>query len=296
MLLKGEGEHADNIMGGAEWSTLSHDAFPGKVFDFMLSNPPYGKSWKKDLEAMGGKKEMNDPRFQVTTRRGVVAGHALQRRPDAVSGQHGQQDEPRHAPGQPHRPGAQRLLAVHRRCRPGESNIRRWLFENDWVEAIVALPLNLFYNTGIATYVWLLSNRKAPERAGQGAADRCQRLVRTPAQESGKEELHHGSEPTSSGDGGLRRIWRRANTPRCLPMRPLATGSSRVERPLRLHSRLTPGGDRKRCDGLGRREIRESALDAVRRRAAGRFRPRAAQMEKRLAGRVGQCRKTPRRR
>jgi len=54
MLLKGEGESADQIVGGAEWSTLSHDAFPAQEFDFMLANPPYGKSWKKDLEAMGG--------------------------------------------------------------------------------------------------------------------------------------------------------------------------------------------------------------------------------------------------
>jgi len=65
MLLKGEGENADHIVGGAEWSTLSHDAFPSRVFDFMLSNPPYGKSWKKDLEAMGGKEGMRDPRFRV---------------------------------------------------------------------------------------------------------------------------------------------------------------------------------------------------------------------------------------
>jgi len=54
MLLKGEGESADQIVGGAEWSTLSHDAFPAQEFDFMLANPPYGKNWKKDLEAMGG--------------------------------------------------------------------------------------------------------------------------------------------------------------------------------------------------------------------------------------------------
>lgn len=65
MLLSGEGENADHIIGGAEWSTLSHDAFPAMQFDFMLSNPPYGKSWKKDLEAMGGKDEMRDPRFKV---------------------------------------------------------------------------------------------------------------------------------------------------------------------------------------------------------------------------------------
>ena len=58
MLLKGEGENADQIIGGAEWSTLAHDAFPAREFDFMLSNPPYGKSWKKDLEVMGGKDGM----------------------------------------------------------------------------------------------------------------------------------------------------------------------------------------------------------------------------------------------
>src|SRR5262245_9618812 len=65
LLLKGEGENPDHIIGGAEWSTLSHDAFQAQRFDFMLSNPPYGKSWKKDLEAMGGKENMRDPRFKV---------------------------------------------------------------------------------------------------------------------------------------------------------------------------------------------------------------------------------------
>jgi type I restriction enzyme M protein len=65
MLLKGEGESAEHIVGGAEWSTLAHDAFPAREFDFMLANPPYGKSWKKDLEAMGGKDGMRDPRFRV---------------------------------------------------------------------------------------------------------------------------------------------------------------------------------------------------------------------------------------
>ena len=58
LLLKGEGEEADNIVGGPEWSTLSNDAFPSREFDFMLSNPPYGKSWKSDLERMGGKAGM----------------------------------------------------------------------------------------------------------------------------------------------------------------------------------------------------------------------------------------------
>src|SRR5688572_15578729 len=65
LLLKGEGDAADNIVGGPEHSTLSNDAFPSREFDFMLSNPPYGKSWKGDLERMGGKQGMQDPRFVV---------------------------------------------------------------------------------------------------------------------------------------------------------------------------------------------------------------------------------------
>jgi type I restriction enzyme M protein len=152
MLLKGEGEHAAAIMGGAEWSTLSHDAFAGMVFDFMLSNPPYGKSWKKDLEAMGGKKEMKDPRFQVNHRSEVLSlvtrssdGQMLFLANMASKMNHDS-------------PLGSRIAQVHNGSSlftgdagSGESNIRRWLFENDWVEAIVALPLNLFYNTGIAT-------------------------------------------------------------------------------------------------------------------------------------------------
>jgi type I restriction enzyme M protein len=65
LLLKGEGEEADNIVGGPEWSTLANDAFPSREFDFMLSNPPYGKSWKSDQERMGGKGGMRDPRFVI---------------------------------------------------------------------------------------------------------------------------------------------------------------------------------------------------------------------------------------
>ena len=63
--LKGEGDAADNVVGGPEHSTLANDAFPSREFDFMLSNPPYGKSWKTDLERMGGKKDMRDPRFLI---------------------------------------------------------------------------------------------------------------------------------------------------------------------------------------------------------------------------------------
>jgi type I restriction enzyme M protein len=65
LLLKGEGVAADNIVGGPEHSTLANDAFPSRESDFMLSNPPYGKSWKSDLERMGGKDGLKDPRFLI---------------------------------------------------------------------------------------------------------------------------------------------------------------------------------------------------------------------------------------
>ena len=135
----------------------------------MLSNPPYGKSWKIDLERMGGKSDITDPRFVV---------------------EHGGEPDysliTRSSDGQlmflanmlskmkPDTPMGSRVAEVHNGSSlftgdagQGESNIRRWIIENDWLEAIVALPLSMFYNTGIATYVWVLGNRKAPHRRGR---------------------------------------------------------------------------------------------------------------------------------
>jgi len=168
MLLKGEGKSADHIVGGAEWSTLSHDAFPAQEFDFMISNPPYGKGWKKDLEAMGGKDGMRDPRFKV-----MHQGEELSLVTRSSDGQ--MLFLANMASKMNHRSAlGSRIAEVHNGSSlftgdagQGESNIRRWLIENDWLEAIVALPLNLFYNTGIATYIWVLSNRKPAERKGK---------------------------------------------------------------------------------------------------------------------------------
>ncbi len=163
LLLKGEGQQANNIKYG---STLSADAFPAREFHFMLSNPPYGKSWKGDLERLGGKNELKDPRFVV---------------------QHGDNSDykmiTRSSDGQllflvnklsKMQTGdsmGSRIAEVHNGSSlftgdagQGESNIRRWIIENDWLEAIIALPENMFYNTGIATYIWLLSNHKTQFR------------------------------------------------------------------------------------------------------------------------------------
>ena len=168
-LLKGEGEAADNIVGGPEYSTLSNDAFPSREFDFMLSNPPYGKSWKNDLERMGGKTGIKDPRFLIS-HNGDAEYSLITRSSD------GQMlflanmlSKMKHVTDL-----GSRIAEVHNGSSlftgdagQGESNIRRWIIENDWLEAIVALPLNMFYNTGIATYIWVLSNRKPLNRKGK---------------------------------------------------------------------------------------------------------------------------------
>ena len=168
LLLKGE-ENADaNIIGGPEYSTLSNDAFKGQTFDFMLSNPPYGKSWKTDQDRMGGRNGITDSRF--------IIQHAGDPEYSLIT---------RSSDGQllflanmlskmkADTPLGSRIAEVHNGSSlftgdagQGESNIRRWIIENDWLEAIVALPLNMFYNTGIATYVWVLTNRKPDHRKG----------------------------------------------------------------------------------------------------------------------------------
>ncbi len=169
LLLKGEGDAADNIVGGPEHSTLSNDAYPSHEFDFMLSNPPYGKSWKTDLERMGGKTGMrdarflidhdDDPEYSLVTRSSdgqmlFLANKLAKMKTGTRLGS--------------------RIAEVHNGSSlftgdagQGESNIRRWIIENDWLEAIVALPVNMFYNTGIATYIWVLTNRKPEHRRGK---------------------------------------------------------------------------------------------------------------------------------
>ena len=168
LLLKNVRDAADNIVGGPDHSTLSNDAFPSYQFDFMLSNPPYGKSWKGDMDRMGGRRGMTDPRF-VIEHEGDPEYSLVTRSSDgqmlflANMLSKMKTDTPL----------GSRIAEVHNGSSlftgdagQGESNIRRWIIENDWLEAIVALPLNMFYNTGIATYIWALTNRKPEHRKG----------------------------------------------------------------------------------------------------------------------------------
>ena len=166
LILKGEGIEADNVQYG---STLSTDAFPAREFDFMLSNPPYGKSWKTDLERMGGKSGIKDPRFILEHRDDPDYSLITRSSDGQMMFLANMLSKMKH-----NTPLGSRIAEVHNGSSlftgdagQGESNIRRWIIENDWLEAIVALPLNMFYNTGIATYIWVLSNRKAEQRRGK---------------------------------------------------------------------------------------------------------------------------------
>jgi Type I restriction-modification system methyltransferase subunit len=166
MLLKGDGLQAENVAYG---STLSNDGFPTTNFDFMLSNPPYGKSWKTDMDRLGGKGDISDTRF-IVSHNGEADFKMLPRSSD------GQMlflankiSKMKH-----NTELGSRIVEVHNGSSlftgdagQGESNLRRYIIENDWLECIIALPENMFYNTGIATFIWVVTNRKANHRKGK---------------------------------------------------------------------------------------------------------------------------------
>lgn len=168
MLLKGEGSQVNNIFFG---STISNDGFTKEEFDFMLSNPPFGTSWKAELKAWGDikKDDITDPRFLIAY-----------------------DDNPEYSLipdiGDPqmlflanniskmkqHTELGSRIVEVHNgsslftgNAGSGASNLRRYIIENDLLEAIVALPENMFYNTGISTYLWVVTNHKEEKRKGK---------------------------------------------------------------------------------------------------------------------------------
>lgn len=170
MMIKGN--NPENIKVG---STLSTDEFAGTTFDFMLSNPPYGKSWASEQKYIKDGKEIIDPRFQVILK-------------DYWGNEELSDATPRSSDGQllflmemvnkmkplTQSSSGSHIASVHNGSSlftgdagGGESNIRRYIIENDWLEAIVQMPNNLFYNTGITTYIWILSNNKSKNRKGK---------------------------------------------------------------------------------------------------------------------------------
>lgn len=168
LIIKGvdpDGIHLDNTL-------VPDDTRSGKQFGFMLTNPPYGKSWSEDKKKMFNEKELIDERFYVAL-------------PNLVGDVVNLASVPRVSDGQmlfmmelvdkmkslQLQPQGSRAASIHNGSSlftgdagSGESNIRRFLVENDMVEAIIQLPNNIFYNTGISTYCWVLTNYKREER------------------------------------------------------------------------------------------------------------------------------------
>ncbi len=170
MMIKGN--NPENIRVG---STLSTDEFSGNTFDYMLSNPPYGKSWSSELKYIKDGKDVIDPRFIVPLK-------------DYWGVEEDEDATPRSSDGQllflmemvnkmkslDQSARGSRIASVHNGSSlftgdagGGESNIRRYIIENDLLDCIIQLPNNLFYNTGITTYIWLLSNQKEAMRKGK---------------------------------------------------------------------------------------------------------------------------------
>ena len=259
LILKGEGGEADNMQYG---STLSDDAFPAREFDFMLSNPPYGKSWKTDLERMGGKSDITDPRFVVE--HGGDADYSLITR--SSDGQMmflaNMLSKMKHGTLL-----GSRIAEVHNGSSlftgdagQGESNIRRWIIENDWLEAIVALPLNMFYNTGIATYIWVLSNRKPEHRRGKVQLIDATQWFRT-------LRKNLGSKNCELSDDDIQRIcdaflaFEETEQSKIFPNEAFGYWKVTVERPLRLTVDLSP--DHRQHFQTACRDAKEEPLSNV---------------------------------
>ena len=167
MLVKGEGSQSNNIFFG---STISNDGFAGETFDFCLSNPPFGTPWKTDLKAWGDikKEDIADSRFVVSYKGQnfslipdigdpqmlFLANNVSKMKKDTLLGT--------------------RIVEVHNgsslftgKAGQGPSNLRQYIIENDWLECIVAVPEKMFYNTGIGTYLWVVTNKKEARRKGK---------------------------------------------------------------------------------------------------------------------------------
>lgn len=170
MMIKGN--NPENIKVG---STLSTDEFASSRFDFMLSNPPYGKSWASEQKHIKDGSDVIDPRFKVSLKDYWGSVEALDATPRSSDGQLlflmemvSKMKDPCVSPL------GSRIASVHNGSSlftgdagGGESNIRRFIIENDLLDAIVQLPNNLFYNTGITTYIWVLNNNKPSSRKGK---------------------------------------------------------------------------------------------------------------------------------
>lgn len=250
MMIKGN--DPENIKFG---STLATNDFSGTRFDFMLSNPPYGKSWKGDQKGIIEGKEILDHRFQVNLTDYTGESHdfypAIPRSSDGqllflmemVDKMKRRSDlSDKNAT----RFSGSRIASVHNGSAlftgdagSGESNIRRHIIESDYLEAIIQLPNNLFYNTGITTYVWLLSNHKAEKRQGKvqliDASNLYQKLRKNLGEKNCEFTAEHIQQITqlylSLANEGVSKVF---------DNRDFGYYKVTVERPLRLVAQFSP--------------------------------------------------------
>ncbi len=203
-------------------NSFSEDHFEGERFDYLLANPPFGVEWKKVADEV--KNEAQTKGFKGRF------GAGLPRIND------GSFLFLQHMISKMKRPeeGGSRVAIVFNgsplftgAAGSGESEIRRWIIENDWLEAVVALPDQLFYNTGISTYFWVVTNRKAPERRGQGSAGRCARVLCEDAQVAGREAQADLRPPRSGKSHACTATSPRASRSRSSLTRPLVSCGSR---------------------------------------------------------------------
>ena len=156
-------------------NTITDDAFQGQTFGYQITNPPYGKSWKTDKERLYHEKQLLDSRYELTLTNFAGEEEVLDCTPRTSAGQLlfmlEMIDKMKPLEQQPQ---GSRIASIHNGSSlftgdagSGESNIRRYLIEHDLVDAIIQLPNNIFYNTGITTYIWILTNKKPAERQGK---------------------------------------------------------------------------------------------------------------------------------
>jgi len=241
MLIKGR--DPANIKYG---STLAQDGFPGLEFDFMLANPPYGKSWKVDQgDLMDGNKDyITDSRF-IVNHPGLPSGEQLTLIPRVSDGQLLFQVNMLAKMKRRTKLGS-RIAIVHNGSAlftgdagQGESNIRRWIIENDWLEGIIGLPENMFYNTGITTYIWVLTNRKPEHRKGKVQLIDATNLYRKLRKNLGQKNCEFADEHI---DHITDLFLNFAQTPESKIFDNADFGYTKiiVERPLRLTTHVTP--------------------------------------------------------
>jgi type I restriction enzyme M protein len=233
----------------------------------MLSNPPYGKSWKSDLDRMGGKDGLKDPRF-VTEHAGDSEFSLVTRSSDGqLMFLVNMLSKMKHGTDL-----GSRIAEVHNGSSlftgdagQGESNIRRWIIENDWLEAIVALPLNMFYNTGIATYIWVLTNRKPKRRRGK-----VQLIDATQWFKPLRKNM--GMKNCELSEDDIQRIckkfmaFKETEESKIFPNAAFGYWKVTVERPLRLRVDLTPDARkafRKACVGAGEESLADFIASAA---------------------------------